>query len=430
MKKVIFFTLLCLLFYFPQTIFATDAPSLGVIRMDMWFNSDNFQPAPSGKALDPPQWHYRIPFFVTKFKENGGPFFGEPQQSVMDKEIQFARATGISYFAFNFYALEEQKWLEGKPNLNYGLHQFITSEKKGGFKFAIILVLGDEERHGTKEMWDTFTVPTIAKLTSYPSYMTVDGSRPIVYIYGIGSLTKAPPYFSSISETKSALNRLRQKIKDSSGNNPYIITANAYLVDRAINDYGLDAVSDYSGQNKSTTPIEVPFAESMTNDVNYWNENVQKGYQVVPNVSMGFDPRTAKSWNQGWYARATPNQITTHLQKTTDWINSHNANTSAKTMLICCWNEYHMGAWINPTIYDGDTYLQAISKVRNGNYFSYPRYKGSDLNSDRKIDILDYNILLTNFGMALDPIPTNADITGDGKVNIFDYNTLVANYGK
>lgn len=54
----------------------------------------------------------------------------------------------------------------------------------------------------------------------------------------------------------------------------------------------------------------------------------------------------------------------------------------------------------------------------------------ADLNADSKVDILDYNILLSNFGKmgAAGWIP--ADIVKNGKVDIFDYNALVTNFRK
>jgi hypothetical protein len=54
--------------------------------------------------------------------------------------------------------------------------------------------------------------------------------------------------------------------------------------------------------------------------------------------------------------------------------------------------------------------------------------KPGDLDGNSKIDIFDYNILLTNFGK------TGAGIQGDldinNKVDIFDYNILLTNFGK
>lgn len=54
--------------------------------------------------------------------------------------------------------------------------------------------------------------------------------------------------------------------------------------------------------------------------------------------------------------------------------------------------------------------------------------KPADLNTDGKIDIYDYNLLVANFNK------TGSNIVGDidhnGKVDIYDYNELVANFGK
>jgi hypothetical protein len=54
--------------------------------------------------------------------------------------------------------------------------------------------------------------------------------------------------------------------------------------------------------------------------------------------------------------------------------------------------------------------------------------KAGDLNSDGKVDINDYNLLMANFGKVGTGIV--GDIDGNGKVDIFDYNLLVGNFGK
>ncbi len=49
-----------------------------------------------------------------------------------------------------------------------------------------------------------------------------------------------------------------------------------------------------------------------------------------------------------------------------------------------------------------------------------------DVNHDGKVDINDYNQLVSDFGKT----NTSSDINNDGKVDIFDYNILVGNFGK
>ncbi len=53
-----------------------------------------------------------------------------------------------------------------------------------------------------------------------------------------------------------------------------------------------------------------------------------------------------------------------------------------------------------------------------------------DLNSDGKVNIADYNQLMTDFGKIGSPGFIPADINKDGKVDIFDYNILVGSFGK
>ena len=54
----------------------------------------------------------------------------------------------------------------------------------------------------------------------------------------------------------------------------------------------------------------------------------------------------------------------------------------------------------------------------------------ADLNNDGKVNIFDYNILVSNFGKTGTSGFISADINKDGKVDIFDYNILISNFGK
>jgi hypothetical protein len=57
-----------------------------------------------------------------------------------------------------------------------------------------------------------------------------------------------------------------------------------------------------------------------------------------------------------------------------------------------------------------------------------PSVKLGDIDGNGKVDIFDYNILLTNFGQSGTGI--QGDINNSGKVDIFDYNILLTNFGK
>jgi len=75
---------------------------------------------------------------------------------------------------------------------------------------------------------------------------------------------------------------------------------------------------------------------------------------------------------------------------------------------------------INPP-YNVDVYKSAlgVSKSLSG-----------DITGDNKVDIADYNQLVSDFGKTGSAGWIAADINKDGKVDIFDYNILVRNFGK
>jgi hypothetical protein len=54
--------------------------------------------------------------------------------------------------------------------------------------------------------------------------------------------------------------------------------------------------------------------------------------------------------------------------------------------------------------------------------------KVGDIDGNKKVDIFDYNLLLTNFNRTGSVIP--GDLNSSGKVDIFDYNILLSNFGK
>ena len=54
----------------------------------------------------------------------------------------------------------------------------------------------------------------------------------------------------------------------------------------------------------------------------------------------------------------------------------------------------------------------------------------SDLNTDGKVDIFDYNILIGDFGKTGSNGFIPADIDNNGKVDIFDFNILLGSFGK
>jgi hypothetical protein len=54
--------------------------------------------------------------------------------------------------------------------------------------------------------------------------------------------------------------------------------------------------------------------------------------------------------------------------------------------------------------------------------------KAADVNGDGKVGIMDFNLLMVNWGD--NPANPNTDLNGDGRVDIFDFNILMVSWSK
>jgi len=57
-----------------------------------------------------------------------------------------------------------------------------------------------------------------------------------------------------------------------------------------------------------------------------------------------------------------------------------------------------------------------------------PTTDQADFNSDGNVNILDFNVLITNWGTTSGATKATGDTNGDGKVDIYDFNLLIANW--
>ena len=53
-----------------------------------------------------------------------------------------------------------------------------------------------------------------------------------------------------------------------------------------------------------------------------------------------------------------------------------------------------------------------------------------DINGNGRVDIFDYNTLISHFGDRMPAEGSPADLNGNGRVDIFDYNIIVSNFGR
>lgn len=328
-----------------------ERPLLGAIRWDAW--SGGKVTAEVERSLSPKKHHFRLPFYAKVLSDEKVEIHGGTQQ-VMDREIAYAADAGIDYWAFLIYPEASE--------MTVALKIYLASKEKSRIRFATIL---HHQLEGKKEDWPAFQA-RIVGLWREPTYQTVLGGRPLVYMF-----------HTSLKETEAwRFKSLREAAKAAGLKDPYLVymgfnPQGDWATARAL---GFDALSAYA------LPGEGSFA-GLAARAEKKNENTWRDVKApaIPLVTTGWDKRPRMDHPVSWemdhdYHRtrtytetATPEEIAAHAARTLEWTKKNPDACPAQTVIVYAWNENDEGGWLAPTLKaDGtpDTVrLDALKKV-------------------------------------------------------------------
>jgi len=334
-------------------------PIMGAIRWDAWHGSDSQVGLTVEKTLAPKHWHHRLPFFGKVLDENTVEIRGNTQ-SIVDQEIEYAYRGGLDYWAFVVYPKDHA--------LSYGLKLYLSSEKRHKIRFCLDLQGGWEGRGGLLS-WPE-RINRYQKLFREPTYQTVLGNRPLVYLYTVEGLV-GEGRFETWEDARTAFDALRSACKEEQLGDPYIV-AQGWSPDtlkRQARQLGLDAIGAYAstaGERAS------PYSNLSAHTERGWDALRKTGVPVVPLATSGWDMRprveTPVPWVKGgdiqqYYEAPTPEELASHLQNALAWCRENPQVAEAQAVLIYAWNEFDEGGWLCPTISEGTARLDALSKV-------------------------------------------------------------------
>jgi hypothetical protein len=315
---------------------------IGAIRWDAWHGDRSKVGQAVERSLNPTKWHARLPFFAQELPD-GRVLIDGASQSVMDQEIQYARAARLDYWAFLLYGENDA--------MSLALKNYLTSTHKQGLRFCVIV---------ESKRWKTREVATrIAELLASPDYQKVLGGRPLLYV------------LADSEQPNLALDRLP---------NPYVVIqnwsptrANALKV-----QLHADAISAYAYQRDGQN---APYSQLARETERFWDDCRATSSQVVPIVMTGWDRRPRvehpvfwETWQQPnagidkFYRAPTPAELTRHIEQAVKWVKTHPDSAPSKAILIYAWNENDEGGWLVPTRGDGESRLQAVSTALRSLY--------------------------------------------------------------
>jgi hypothetical protein len=288
-------------------------------------------------------------------------WYNEGNESVMNQHLQWMHDYAIDFVVFDWY------WTGKRPRNEHAIKTYLEAKNKKLVRFS--LLWANHEASPRNE--DEFTSMVRYWVRGYfrePLFFRID-SRPVVYIFDpIGLDEKARKFGSSTRDLLAKADGIARE----SGYPGIFFVAGTHaatpFVDRLAQAYGYRALSGYNYSVGRTIHFD-SFQSLDRGYQEHWDWIVQNSplpYFLA--LSSGWDKRP---WGGSPDPRrdlsvSTPDLFEKHLRAAKELMVRYPDKT-LRTAVICCWNEFGEGSYIEPTKAFQFQYLERIKKVFGGN---------------------------------------------------------------
>lgn len=292
-------------------------------------------------------------------------WYPEGDVSVMTQHLDWMRQYGIDYVVFN--------WIWGsdnRPYLTHALNAFLQSPAKQGAQFAILWA-NHTDYSFSREQFESIFRFWAQRYMHRDDYVKIDG-KPVVFIFSaeilIGNARR-------IGIKVSDLFVLADRIFKSAGLSGIQFIGG--VGGARGTDFDYSAASGYAGFSAynyhGTATKRFPHGRQVSRsyeelDQGYrdhwtWMLNNASGYYILP-MTSGWDKRPWGGSKDPEHdnSLSTPEEFEAHLIAAKDSMLKYPDKTK-RMGVICCWNEFGEGAFIEPTKELGFSYLEKVKKV-------------------------------------------------------------------
>lgn len=291
-------------------------------------------------------------------------WYPEGSVSVAEQQLQWMHDYGIDYVVYDWY------WDGKRTYLEHGLAAYFQAFNNNLVKFSLLWANHD----GRPRSLDEFTDMVRYWVSNYfprEQYLRIDG-KPVVFVFSAQMLLTESKKFG---KTTKELLQLADELAKEKGLPGIYFVAGGGAVAPMANQYapknGYNALSAYNYHNGSSgkyipnAPVSHSYEELDTGYREHWNwilKNSPLPY-IVP-MTSGWDKRPWGGSKDSLHDNSisSPESFEQHLRAGKALMDKY-PGKSIKTGVICCWNEFGEGSYIEPTKKDGFSYLEKVKKV-------------------------------------------------------------------
>lgn len=295
-------------------------------------------------------------------------WYEEDAPGVMSQQLKWMRDYGLDYVAFDW-----QWGRDGRPYLAHGVNAYMTAENRYGVEFALLWSNHTDYVFSREQFSELFRF-WAERYFFRPDYLKVDG-KPVIFIFSAQVLSRnaeriglsSAQLLAMADEAARTIGLPGVAVIGGVGGNVgggFDYSANSgYAGFSAYNFHGPATRSFALGR-----PISHSYAELDSAYRDHWDWMLKNasGFYVLP-MSSGWDKRPWGGSKDPWHddSRSTPAEFSIHLRAARK-VMTDNPSKTKRMGVICCWNEFGEGSFIEPTKLDGFSYLEQVRAVFGG----------------------------------------------------------------
>lgn len=292
-------------------------------------------------------------------------WYKEGSDQVTKTHLKWMDNYGVNFIAYDWYWDQRT----GVENRTYAIDSYIRNSKESNVEFALLWA-NHTNTPESREQFDEIIDYWIVHYFKNSKYKKID-NEPIVFIFSPDRLTKDAAKFGATP--KELLARARDAAKRAGLNGIYFIgsaESNKNAVSLELPTQTYDAISSYNYQYAPSESLEnrvlsKSYDELSAGYLQTWSfilKNSPLPY-VIP-VTSGWDKTPWGGSQDPLHDRSfsTPEQFSKHLKQARQVL-INNPTKTINTIVICCWNEFGEGSYIEPTKKFGFKYLEQVKSV-------------------------------------------------------------------
>ena len=286
-------------------------------------------------------------------------WYDEGSLAVMQSHIEMMADNGLNFVVFDWY------W--GKKNevfLEHALQAFQKIPDRRGLKFSILWANHDGAPESISN-FDSMVSYWIEKYFQDAGFLRVD-EKPVVIIFSAHEFAKQAVAIGVTPET--LLSRAQKQAQSAGFQGIYFVAGTTsdepqfHAFSRF--DSGYSAVTAYNLHwMPGATHASHSFVELDAAYRKHWERYETMGeLPIIYPLSTGWDKRPWGGSDDPLHDRsvATPDEFEAHLRA---GVQSIARSSAPKLGVICCWNEFGEGSYLEPTRNLGSVVVQRVKRV-------------------------------------------------------------------